>query len=110
MATEHLKGEDIFEGSEDRVLRAVGDLVAGHATEQAGAPGGIVAGGLVIVFLGFGHAFVFLEVALGKGFALQDGHEIDGRDGKQYDYCNDVGEDLFFVIHDDSFFLVGDGW
>ena len=50
------------------------------------------------------------EGALGKGFALQDGHEIDGRDGKQYDYCNDVGEDLFFVIHDDSFFLVGNGW
>ena len=57
MATEHLKGEDVFEGSEDRVLRAVGDLITRHAAEHAGAPGGIVAGGLVIVFLGFGHAF-----------------------------------------------------
>ena len=105
-----MKCEEVLGRGEHGVLRAVGDLVARHAAKHTGAPGGILACGLVVVFLGFGHAFVFLEVALGKGFALQDGHEIDGRDGKQYDYCNDVGEDLFFVIHDDSFFLVGNGW
>ena len=80
------------------MLWAVGNLVARHAAEHAGTPCGVFACGVVVVFLSFGHAFVFLEVALGEGFAFEDGHEIDTRYREDDDDDACVCEDVLFHI------------
>ena len=91
LTAENLQRKDVFQRGKYRMLRAVGNLIARHSAEHTGAPGGVLAGGLVIVFLGLGHALVFLQVALRPGLALYAGHKVDGGNGKQGQYDSRMG-------------------